>query len=76
MIEAVEIKNTATLEDYCALPSLFDKVRSLLAVDDFSSEELARNGAADVAVAAARQNAPSRKKVRKKGETGKKAETA
>jgi hypothetical protein len=58
------------LRDYHA------KVRSLLAVDDFSSEELARNGAADVAVAAARQNAPSRKKVRKKGETGKKAETA
>ena len=29
MIEAVEIKNPATLEDYSALPSLSDKVRSM-----------------------------------------------
>ena len=29
MIESVEIKNPATLEDYCALPSLSGKVRSM-----------------------------------------------
>ena len=61
-------------DEAAALRDFHDKVSTLLAVDDFTTEELARSGTtAEAPKRAAKKKTSARKKVSKKKTTRKKA---